>query len=112
MRAREFVESLAEKYGLEAVKSWDSDMDIMLPEGKVPTGLLGELKRLGFKCTFHPEDSDNPTEVHIHAPHRKEKSWSDRGWDWELEGTESGPIPGEMPYYGETYLGGTKFSEN
>ncbi len=110
MRAREFVESLADEFGLEVVESEDTDMDIMLPEGKVPAGLLDKLQRYGFRHYLYPED--NPTEIHIHAPHRKEKSWYDRGWDWELEGTESGPIPGEMPYYGETYLGGTKFSEN
>jgi len=112
MRARDFVEELAAKFGLEAVESEDTDMDIMLPEGKVPTGLLCELREYGFKYYLYPEDS--PTELHVHATHRKEKSWYDRGWDWEVEGTGPSPIPGEVPYYGEDYLlgSGKKFSEN
>lgn len=110
MRAREFVVSLAEEFELQAVESEDTDMDIMLPEGKVPMGLLGRLQKHGFKHYLYPED--NPTELHIHAPHRKEKSWYDRGWDWEVEGTRPSPLPGEIPYYGETYLGETTFSEN
>lgn len=112
MQAREFIEDLAAKYGLEAVKSWDSDMDIMLPEGKAPPGLLRDLQKHGFQYSFPEEGA--VTEVHIHAPHRKEKSWYDRGWAWEVEGTKPGPIPGEIPYYGEDYLlgPGKTFSEN
>ena len=111
MRARQFVEDLATKYGLEAVESWDKDMDIMLPEGKTPPGLLRDLQTHGFKYSF-PEEGE-VTEVHIHAPHRKEKSWYDRGWDWEVEGTEQ-ELPGEQPYYGEDYLRGPgkDFSQN
>lgn len=110
MRARELIEDLAAEYGLEAVESEDTDMDIMLPEGKVPAGLLGKLQEFGFRHYLLPED--DPTELHIHAPHRKERSWRDRGWDWEVEDTKPSPIPGEIPYYGETYLGETKFSKN
>ena len=110
MRAREFVETLANKYGLEIAESWDKNIDIMLPEGKTPPGLLRDLQQKGFKYSF-PEEGEI-TEVHIHAPHRKEKSWYDRGWDWEVEDTRPSPVPGEIPYYGEDYLGRSGFSEN
>ena len=133
MKYRELLKEIASKYGLQAVEVWDTDMDILLPEGKIPRGLRGELRRYGFKYVkpswnppatrkegkvlweeFGLEDTgetEGEVSMHVHAPMRKKKSWYDRGWDWEVPGTEGG-LPGEGPYYGEDYLGRGMSSEN
>ena len=111
---KDLLHNIAAKFGLEAEVVFDGDMDILIPGGKIPIGLLKDLRGYGFK--YYPPEDEFGEELHIHAPHRKEKSWFDRGWDWEVS-DELGTLPstslGEAPYFGEGYLGpGQEFGEN
>jgi len=97
VRARGFLKEIASEFGLEAVQVWDTDMDILLPEGKTPRGLRGKLRKYGYRYSEPTRDEEtNIVTLHIHAPMRKKKSWFDRGWDWEIPNTPS-ILPGEGP---------------
>jgi len=86
MNYRDLLIDIANQFGLTAVKCWDDDMDIILPDNKSPLDLLVELEKYGFRYNVLVDDLGVKS-LHIHAPHRKERDRGDRGWDWEVDDT-------------------------
>lgn len=77
----EFLEKEAKRFGFVSVKVFDGDRDIRPERGPGPSAadlmqLCANLEEAGFSLSFGKDNS-----VHVHAPHRKEHSWGDRGWD-------------------------------
>ena len=71
-----FKVSEPEKITLNDIKGFEKELDILgitvMKVEQQPLELtLEQLKQI-----------HNWVTVHVHAPHRKEKSWSDRGWEW------------------------------
>lgn len=78
MTSREFLEAEAKRFKFVATKSWDGDMDIRSDGGSASDlmQLLANLQEAEYVLSFGKDNS-----VHVHAPHRKEHNWGDRGWD-------------------------------
>ncbi len=88
--AAEFLEQTAARYQFSATKSSDGDYDLRpdAPLSKVAhphasSPSVGDLMQL----VFYLEKADyelyfqRDNSIHVHAPHRKEHNWGDRGWD-------------------------------
>jgi hypothetical protein len=83
MTAKEFVAEQAKRFGLVPNTSFDGDVDLRVVtiEGRQASAsdliqLAAILQEAEYSIAFMKDNS-----VHVHAPHRKEHSWSDRGWD-------------------------------
>lgn len=98
MNAKEHLRQQAERLGFTMFDAYDKDVDLR-PNYEVGTGktttsaadliqLAAILQEEGYGLTFMKDNS-----VHVHAPHRKEHSWGDRGWDCDygltVEGCET-----------------------
>lgn len=89
MNASEFLEKEAERFGFAMFKSHDGDRDLRVgpslskvahPHSKDASAsdlmqLAAILQEAEYGLTFMKDNS-----IHVHAPHRKEHSWGDRGW--------------------------------
>lgn len=85
MTAKEFLAKEALRFGHYPVDAFDGDVDLRpgyeVSTGKVTTSaedliqLAHNLQEAGYSLTFMRD-----TSIHVHAPHRKEHSWDDRGW--------------------------------
>ena len=76
--AEDFLMRTTTKWGFKTRKAFDGDYDLEpFPNAKAinTIRLLEELTRYEFKF-FFPGDV-----IHIHAPHRKQHNWFDRGWE-------------------------------
>ena len=84
MNTREWLKGQAQSYHFSEHESDDKDVDLR-PDDGCNAGdviqLLALLQGLEFQ-TFVMRDNS----IHVHAPHRKEHAWADRGWEcpWGL----------------------------
>jgi hypothetical protein len=82
MNAKKFLEQAAKKHGLWLVsKAIDGDIDLVpnrleTPSAKDLISLCAVLVEEGYSLHFMKDEGV----VHVHAPHRKEHNWGDRGW--------------------------------
>lgn len=98
MNAKEFLKQQAERFTFTLFDTWDKDVDLR-PAYEVGTGktttsaadliqLAAILQEAEYGLTFMKDNS-----IHVHAPHRKEHSWGDRGWTCDhgltVEGCET-----------------------
>ena len=80
MTTKEFLEKEAGRFGFNVTKVFDGDYDLRVAVAKASASdliqLVAILEENAFSLTFLRDNS-----IHVHAPHRKEHSWGDRGWD-------------------------------
>lgn len=87
MTAKEFLEQQAGRFGFTTHKAFDGDHDLRVaplpmapPFNKAGASDLIQLavilQEAEYSLTFMKDNS-----IHVHAPHRKEHSFGDRGWD-------------------------------
>jgi len=84
VNAKEFLKKEAKTYRFKVEDAEDGDLDLR-PEIQNRDGnpsahdlieMAATLMEVGYSLTFM-----KGTTIHVHAPHRKEHSWDDRGWD-------------------------------
>jgi hypothetical protein len=82
MNASEYLEKEAKRFGFAcSVDPLDGDRTLRPERGPGPSAadlmqLMANLSEAEYTFWFAKDNS-----VHVHAPHRKEHSWGDRGWD-------------------------------
>lgn len=82
MTASEFLAREAKRFGFVSIEDpLDGDRNIRPERGPGPSAadlmqLCAILQEAEYTLSFMKDNS-----VHVHAPHRKEHSWGDRGWD-------------------------------
>ena len=89
MTTSEYLAEQAKVYNFSVSQSFDGDYDLRpgifssdhyLPSASAPDLIqLAALLQEGEFSLFFAKDNS----IHVHAPHRKEHSWGDRGWDCE-----------------------------
>ncbi len=82
MTAEEFVTETGRKHSLVVVTAFDGDLDLFTIPITTAQDVLhatNHLQEHGFVTHTCGDLS-----VHVHAPHRKEHSWGDRGWNCEV----------------------------
>lgn len=85
MNAAQWLFQEGKRFGFLAHKSHDGDMDLRVvhitnlqASASDLIQLAANLTEVGYNLTFMKDNS-----IHVHAPHRKEHSWGNRGWDCE-----------------------------
>lgn len=77
----------ADVFGMRVSKSFDGDYDLRVGAATASDliQLVATLQEHGFELSFHRDNS-----VHVHAPHRNDHEWGDRGWNCEMGLTVAG----------------------
>jgi len=90
----QLLRDIADDFGLEVVQASDTDYEIVLPEGKAPSGLITKLREWGFGVTAHGEEGSI---MHVHAPASEERGWKERNWEGSVPGTDKLPEKQVLP---------------